>query len=474
MVSGADTGGRAGALWGGRYTGASDEQMWAFNASIGFDVRLAQVDIRGSMAYARALARAGVLTADEAATLVEGLGRVAAEFAEGRFALAPGDEDIHTAVERRLGELVGPVAGKLHTGRSRNDQVATDVRLFVLEAVAALDAGLRGLQAAIVDTAAAHIDVLMPGYTHLQPAQPVRLAHWLLSFFWMLQRDRERLEGARRRADACPLGAGALAGNAYGIDRVALAADLGFASITENSMDAVSDRDMVLELLSAGAILGAHLSRLAEDLILYASAEFGFVRLAEQYTTGSSIMPQKRNPDSMELVRGKTGRLVGNLTRLLVTVKGLPSSYDKDLQEDKEPLFDTVDTLLQLLPVVTGVVATLQVQPDRAAAALRDDLLATDLADYLARKGLPFREAHHIVGRCVLLAEQRGVGLTGLSLADYAGVSPLFEPDLSKALSFEGSVEARWVRGGTARAAVLDQLERARGLLNAFDERPAL
>ena len=292
MVSGADTGGRAGALWGGRYTGASDEQMWAFNASIGFDVRLAQVDIRGSMAYARALARAGVLTADEAATLVEGLGRVAAEFAEGRFALAPGDEDIHTAVERRLGELVGPVAGKLHTGRSRNDQVATDVRLFVLEAVAALDAGLRGLQAAIVDTAAAHIDVLMPGYTPLQPAQPVRLAHWLLSFFWMLQRDRERLEGARRRADACPLGAGALAGNAYGIDRVALAADLGFASITENSMDAVSDRDMVLELLSAGAILGAHLSRLADDLILYASAEFGFVRLAEQYTTGSSIMPQ--------------------------------------------------------------------------------------------------------------------------------------------------------------------------------------
>jgi len=465
MVAATDSGGRAGALWGGRYSGATDEQMWAFNASIGFDARLAQVDIRGSMAYARALARASIISHDEASILVEGLQHVAAEFSDGTFALRSGDEDIHTAVERRLGELVGPVAGKLHTGRSRNDQVATDVRLYVLDAVAALDAALQSLQAAIIDHAAAHIDVLMPGYTHLQPAQPVRFAHWLLSFFWMLHRDRERLAGVRQRANACPLGAGALAGNAYGIDRAALAADLGFAGVTENSMDAVSDRDMVLELLGAGAILGTHLSRLAEDLILYASAEFGFVRLAEQYTTGSSIMPQKRNPDSMELVRGKTGRLVGNLTRLLVTVKGLPSSYDKDLQEDKEPLFDTIDTLQLLLPVVTGVVATLEVCPERTSAALRDDLLATDLADYLTRRGLPFREAHHIVGRCVLLAEERGVGLTELTLADYGGISSLFEADLSEALSFESSVEARAVRGGTSRAAVLEQLERARALL---------
>jgi argininosuccinate lyase len=458
-------GAHAGALWGGRYTGATDAQMWAFNASISFDVRLAPMDIRGSMAYARALARAGLLTAGEADQLVDGLQRVAAEFATGAFALAPTDEDIHTAVERRLGELAGPVAGKLHTGRSRNDQVATDLRLFVLGAIDDLAAALRALQAAIVDMAGAHTDVLMPGYTHLQPAQPVRFSHWLLSFFWMLQRDRERLAGVRSRADACPLGAGALAGNAYGLDREALARDLGFSRVTENSMDAVSDRDLVLELLSFGAILGTHLSRLAEDLILYSSAEFGFVRLAERYTTGSSIMPQKRNPDSMELVRGKSGRLTGNLVRLLVTVKGLPSSYDKDLQEDKEPLFDTLDTLLLVLPVATGVVATLELNPARMAAALRDDLLATDLADYLARKGLPFREAHHIVGRCVLLAEERGVGLTALSLDDYRALSPLFEADLRAALSFEGAVEARAVTGGTALAAVQEQLRRARTLL---------
>jgi argininosuccinate lyase len=439
--------------------------MWAFNASISFDVRLAPMDIRGSMAYARALARAGLLTAGEADQLVDGLQRVAAEFATGAFALAPTDEDIHTAVERRLGELAGPVAGKLHTGRSRNDQVATDLRLFVLGAIDNLEVALRALQAAIVDMAGAHTEVLMPGYTHLQPAQPVRFSHWLLSFFWMLQRDRERLAGVRSRADACPLGAGALAGNAYGLDREALARDLGFSRVTENSMDAVSDRDLVLELLSFGAILGTHLSRLAEDLILYSSAEFGFVRLAERYTTGSSIMPQKRNPDSMELVRGKSGRLTGNLVRLLVTVKGLPSSYDKDLQEDKEPLFDTLDTLLLVLPVATGVVATLEPNPARMAAALRDDLLATDLADYLARKGLPFREAHHIVGRCVLLAEERGLGLTALSLDDYSALSPLFEADLRAALSFEGAVEARAVTGGTALAAVQEQLRRARTLL---------
>ncbi|MEN6479467.1 MAG: argininosuccinate lyase [Anaerolineales bacterium] len=454
-----------GALWGGRFTGATDEQMWAFNASISFDVRLAQVDIRGSMAYARALARAGVITAAEAEALVCGLEQVADEFAKGSFCLAPRDEDIHTAVERRLGELLGPVAGKLHTGRSRNDQVATDVRLFVLEAVADLDAALRALQTAIVMTAEQYVDVLMPGLTHLQPAMPVRAAHWLLSFFWMLQRDRERLAGVRTRADACPLGAGALAGNAYGLDREALAHELGFGRVTENSIDAVSDRDMVLELLSFGAILGTHLSRLAEDLIIYSTAEFGFVRLAERYTTGSSIMPQKRNPDSMELVRGKAGRLTGNLMRLLMTVKGLPSSYDKDLQEDKEPLFDTVDTLLLLLPVVTGVISSLTIDPQRTTAALRDELLATDLADYLARRGLPFREAHHLVGRCVLLAEQRGVGLTALSLADYRAISPHFGDDLFTVLSFEGAVEARSVTGGTARKAVQEQLQRARALL---------
>jgi argininosuccinate lyase len=455
-------------LWGGRYAAASpmsDEAMWAFNASIDVDRRLAAADIRGSQAYARALARAGVIDAEERDALLSGLERVADEFARGAFAFAPTDEDIHTAVERRLGELVGEVAGKLHTGRSRNDQVATDVRLWLMEAQAALGEGLRHVQRALVNKAEAHLDALMPGYTHLQPAQPVRFSHWLLSFFWMLQRDLERLEGALERTAICPLGSAALAGNVYGLDRVALAEDLGFRGVSENSMDAVSDRDMILETLSWGAILGVHLSRLAEDLILYASAEFGFLRLAERYTTGSSIMPQKRNPDSMELVRGKAGRLVGNLTRLLVTVKGLPSTYDKDLQEDKEPLFDTVDTLSALLPIVAGVISTLELDEAAMRRALGDGLLATDLADYLVKKGLPFRQAHGCVGKAVLRSEERGVGLRELTLDEYQAISPLFGADLYAALDAEASVEARDVRGGTARGAVEAQLRRARELL---------
>ncbi len=450
-----------GTLWGGRFHGPSDALMWRFNASIDVDRRLAEVDVRGSVAYARALGRAGVLTDEEVTALVDGLGRVAEEFRAGTFAFAPTDEDIHTAVERRLGELIGPLAGKLHTGRSRNDQVATDVRLYLLERLSALEEALREAQRAIVAVAAAHLDALMPGYTHLQPAQPVRFSHWLLSFFWMLERDRGRLRDLRARASVCPLGAGALAGNAYGVDREALAAELGFAAVAENSMDAVSDRDMIVETLSWGALLGLHLSRLAEDLIIWSSAEYGFVRLDERYTTGSSIMPQKRNPDSMELVRGKTGRLVGNLTGLLVTLKGLPSTYDKDLQEDKEPLFDTLDTLAMLLPIVAGVVATLEVRTEAMAAALDDTLLATDLADYLVKRGLPFREAHGAVGRAVREAEEAGVGLRALPLERYQRISPLFGADLGDVLDYEAAVEARDTRGGTARAAVAAQIARA-------------
>jgi argininosuccinate lyase len=452
-------------LWGGRYEGATDEAMWAFNASIGFDRRLAAADVAGSIAYARALGRTGVLTAEEVEALVGGLERVAEEFSAGTFAYAPGDEDIHTAVERRLGELIGPLAGKLHTGRSRNDQVATDVRLFLLAELDALTEATRDARRAIIAGAEAHLDLLMPGYTHLQPAQPVRYSHWLMSYFWMLQRDRDRLRDLRRRVAVCPLGAGALAGNAYGIDRLALAHDLGFDAVTENSMDAVSDRDMILETLSWGAMLGVHLSRLAEDLILWSSAEWGFVRLAERYTTGSSLMPQKRNPDSMELVRGKAGRLVGNLTALLVVSKGLPSTYDKDLQEDKEPLFDTLDTLHLLLPIVTGVLATLEVNGEAMRRALVEPMLATDLADYLVRRGVPFREAHHLVGRAVRLSEERGAPLSGLTLEDYRAISPAFGEDLYAALDMEASVEARSVRGGTARAAVEAQIARARELL---------
>jgi argininosuccinate lyase len=452
-------------LWGGRYTGVTDALMWRFNASIDVDARLAQADIRGSVAYARAIARVGLLTESELEALLGGLAQVAGEFARGEFVLAPGDEDIHTAVERRLGELVGAVAGKLHTGRSRNDQVATDVRLYLMEELAALEAALVHTQASLVAQAEAHLDVLMPGYTHLQPAQPVRFSHWLMATFWMLQRDRERLRDLLPRVASCPLGAGALAGNAYGIDREELARELGFLSVTENSMDAVSDRDMILETLSWGAMLGLHLSRLAEDLILYSSAEFGFLRLAERYTTGSSIMPQKRNPDSMELVRGKAARLVGNLTTLLVLSKGLPSTYDKDLQEDKEPLFDTLDTLGMVLPIVAGVVETLELHPAAMRAALGEAMLATDLADYLVKRGLPFREAHRLVGQAVLASESRGVPLSALSLAEYQRLSPLFAADLHAALNVEASVEARNVRGGTARAAVVAQLAQAKALL---------
>jgi argininosuccinate lyase len=452
-------------LWGGRYEGDVDALMWDYNASIRFDRRLAKADVQGSIAYARALQRAGVLTQSETEAFVAGLTQIAQEFAEERFAFAPGDEDIHTAVERRLGELIGPLAGKLHTGRSRNDQVATDIRLYLMDVLGELGRALRALQRAIVDKAERHLDVLMPGYTHLQPAQPVRLSHWLLSYFWMLQRDTLRLQELLTRVAICPLGAGALAGNAYGIDREALAQELGFAGVTENSMDAVSDRDMILETLSWGALLGVHVSRLAEDLVLWSSAEFGFVRLDERYTTGSSLMPQKRNPDSMELARGKAGRLVGNLVSVLVMVKGLPSTYDKDLQEDKEPLFDTLDTLGMLLPIAAGVVETLQINPQTMAAALSESMLATDLADYLVKRGVPFRQAHHLVGQAVLLAEQRGASLSQLGHADYQRISPAFGADLYQALDFLSSVEARHVTGGTSLSAVQQQLAKARGIL---------
>ena len=453
-------------LWGGRYSGATDEMMWAFNASIGFDIRLAEADIKGSIAYARALQRVGVITEEEAQALVDGLRAVGKEFSRGEFDIRPGDEDVHTAVERRLGELVGSVAGKLHTGRSRNDQVATDVRLFLIKGLQELDAALRQLQYSIVNKAEKHLAVLMPGYTHLQPAQPVRFSHWLLSFFWMLERDHGRLRDALRRASRCPLGAGALAGNAYGIDRQALAQELGFAAVTENSIDAVSDRDMILETLSFAAILGTHLSRLAEDLILWSSAEFGFVRLDERYTTGSSLMPQKRNPDSMELVRAKAGRLIGHLMRLLAIVKGIPSSYDKDLQEDKEPLFDALDTLGMELPIVSGVVETLEIDAKRMQAALNEAMLATDLADYLVKRGVPFREAHHLVGRAVRLSEERGIKLSELSDEDYGRISPAFGRDLFQVFDMEASVEARDVIGGTALRAVQEQLGRAKAVLN--------
>ncbi len=452
-------------LWGGRFSGGVDALMERFNASFPFDRRLYREDIEGSLAYARAIERAGVLTAAESAAIQDGLRQVLAEFEAGAFVEQPGDEDIHTAVERRLRELIGPVAGKLHTGRSRNDQVATDLRLYLRRELRLRRAELRGLQEAALALAERHLDVVLPGYTHVQRAQPVRFSHWVLSWFWAWHRDLERLDDCLARADVLPLGSGALAGTPLAVDRVALAADLGFAAVSENSMDAVRDRDCVAEALSWAALLSVHLSQMAEDLIMWSSAEFGFVRVADAYSTGSSLMPQKRNPDSLELIRGKTGRVIGHLTGLLVTLKGLPSTYNKDLQEDKEPLFDVLDTLALTVPVATGVLETLQVRPERMAAALDDGMLATDLADYLVAKGLPFRQAHEVVGQAVRLAEDRGVALSGLASEDWRGLSDLVDSDVSAVFSHKRSADRRRARGGTGAEAVGEQLRRARAIL---------
>ena len=458
------------ALWGGRFVTETDELMRCFGDSIGFDRRMYAADVRASVAYAAALARAGLITIEERDQLVAGLEQVRAEFDAGTFQIEPGDEDIHTAVERRLGELVGPVAGKLHTGRSRNDQVTTDLRLYLLDEMASLREALIELQRAIVEKAEAHLDVVMPGYTHLQQAQPLLFSHWLMSFFWKFQRDGERLAGVARRTRVCPLGSGALAGHPLGIDRQALAAELGFATVSENSVDAVSDRDYAVEFLAWAALVQVHLSCLAEELIVWASREFGFVQVDEAYSTGSSLMPQKKNPDSLELIRGKSGRMVGHLVGLLTTLKGLPSAYDKDLQEDKEALFDAIDTLNMELPIAAGVIRTLKVNTARMAAALDDAILATDLADYLVRKGVPFRQSHHLVGQAVRRAEELGVSLKELSLADYQEIHPSFAEDVYAVFDFRRSVEARDTEGGTAPAAVRAQIERARQISESANQ----
>ena len=456
-------------LWGGRFEQPTDPRMDQFNKSIGFDARLWEVDIQGSQAYADALMDAGILTEEERNQIVRGLEKVAQEWQEGRFRLKPEDEDIHTAVERRLTELIGPVAGKLHTGRSRNDQVATDLRLYLCDALQDLEMMLTDLQRTIIRVADRSIDVIMPGYTHLQPAQPVRFAHWMMSYFWMLQRDWARLEDMRRRVEVMPLGSGALAGTPLAIDRARLAQRLGFTRISENSMDAVSDRDFVAEFLFWAAMLTIHLSRLGEDLILFSNPSLGFVRLADAYTTGSSLMPQKKNPDAFELVRGKTGRIIGDLTGLLATLKGLPSTYNKDLQEDKEPLFDAIDTLKLALPVVAGALETMTLRPERMAQALDDAMLATDLADWLVAQGVPFRQSHHIVGQVVAEAERRGIPLSHLSLADMQAIYPGFTEEALAVWDFERSVEQRRAAGGTARDAVLAQINQAKAILG-FDK----
>ncbi len=450
-------------LWGGRFTGGMDAYMARFNASLPFDWRLWDADIAGSVAWARAIADAGLLTGDERDQIVAGLEILRAEIAVAPDAAFDGatDEDIHSYVERRLTERIGPAAGKLHTGRSRNDQVATDVRLWLKGTAAELGVMLDELIAAAAGRAEAEIGILMPGYTHVQPAQPVRWSHWLLSHAWPWRRDAERLGDLLERVDVLPLGSGALAGCPFPIDRAALAAALGFAAVSPNSLDAVSDRDFVAEFLFWAALLGVHLSRFAEDLVLWSSREFGFVVMDDAFSTGSSLMPQKKNPDAAELLRGKSARLAGNLMTILTLLKGLPSSYDKDLQEDKEPLFDSVDTLMVALPVATGMLRSLRLRPERMAASLGDELLATDLADLLVRRGIPFRESHHLVGRVVRRAEERGCALSDLADEDLTAIDSRLAGS-GEVWDFERSIEQRAAAGGTARASVLAQIERLR------------
>ncbi len=452
-------------LWGGRFKKEMEPIMRQLNDSFTFDSRLYDADIDGSLAYAGALSQAGLLLEEELDQLRVGLEQVRAEFNDGSFKAQPSDEDIHTAVERRLVELVGEAAGKIHTGRSRNDQVATDLRLYLLKEIASLGKLLEELLVVLVKQAESYLDVYMPGYTHLQRAQPILFSHWLMAYFWKFQRDYERLTGVISRTNICPLGAGALAGNPFEIDRLALAKTLNFDSISENSLDAVSDRDFVVEFMSWAALIQIHLSGWAEELIIWSSSEFGFLEIDDAYTTGSSLMPQKKNPDSLELIRGKSGRVVGHLVGLLTTLKGLPLAYNKDLQEDKEGLFDVIDTLKIELPVATGVIFTLRVNAKQMAAVLDEEMLATDLADHLVREGVPFRKSHHLVGQAVLRAKELNISLNELDLSEYQAIYSSFTEKLYGVFDVQRSVMARAVEGGTAPSAVLSQIKKAKEIL---------
>lgn len=449
-------------LWGGRFTGGLDPLMVAYNESIYFDRAIYAQDIRGSIAYARANSKIGILTAEEFAAIEEGFGRVLEEWKTDKFEIKPGvDEDIHTANERRLGELIGKeTAGKLHTGRSRNDQVATGMRLWLRDRLHEIEGYLVALLRVTTSRARSEIDVLMPGYTHLQRAQPIRWSHWLLSYGTTFASDLERLREVIRRVNRSPLGSGALVGNPFGIDRDAIAAELDFTSgLIHNSMAAVADRDFVVETLQWAATLMQHISRWSEDLILYSTAEFGFLRLADAYSTGSSLMPQKKNPDSLELLRGKSGRVFGHMAGLMMTIKGLPSTYNKDLQESFEPMLDSTKTVSASIQIATGVLSTLAIFPDRMRSALSADMLATDLADHLVRKGVPFRDTHHISGQVVAMAERERKPMDQLTREQLRSVDPRFGDDVLDCFDHERSVETRTVKGGTSRASVLAQIE---------------
>jgi argininosuccinate lyase len=448
-------------LWEGRISTGMADAVAAFTVSLPFDRVLANDDLAGSRAHVKGLGKAGILTDSEVTTLVETLDIVEEEFATGEFVFAPGDEDIHTAIERRVTELVGDVGAKLHTGRSRNDQVATALRLWCRRSLIGVAEEIMALQDTLAQRAREAADVYLPGYTHMQRAQPVLLAHHLLAHGWALARDVDRLVTTVDRLNISPLGAGALAGSSLPLDPEAVAAELGFASAADNSMDAVSDRDFAAEFCFIAALLGVHLSRLGEEVVLWSTHEFSWVEIDDAYATGSSIMPQKKNPDVAELARGKSGRLIGGLTGLLTTLKGLPLSYNRDLQEDKEPVFDAADTLLTVLPAMAGLIGTLRFHTERlAVTAAAGHALATDLAELLVRRGTAFREAHEVVGHLVVWCQVHDCELGDVSDSDLDKISPLLTPDVRDVLTVHGAIAARASRGGTAPERVAEQLAR--------------
>jgi argininosuccinate lyase len=451
-------------LWGGRFTGATDPLMNLYNASLPYDKKMYAADLEGTKVYTQGLEKIGLLTKEELSEIHRGLKVIEKEWANDEFVEKDGDEDIHTANERRLGEIIGTqISGKVHTGRSRNDQVATDMRIYVRHELTRIAGFVSDLIEIIVKRAEQEIDVLMPGYTHLQKAQPIRWAHWLSMYATYFTEDYKRLKQIIERLNVSPLGAGALAGHPYGIDREFLAEGLGFNGVIGNSLTAVSDRDFVVESMFWSSLFMNHISRFSEDLIIYSSGEFGFIQLADAYSTGSSLMPQKKNPDSLELLRGKSGRVFGSLAGFLMSIKSIPSTYNKDMQEDKEPLFDCLTTVEHSALIATGVISTLNISKEKMEGALTMDMLATDLADYLVRKGVPFRETHHISGECVKKAEDEKLsGIDQLSLEQFKEIDSRFNEDVKDVFDFEVSVERRTATGGTAKSAVFKQIANLR------------
>ena len=459
-------------LWGGRFEKTTDKLVEDFHSSISFDERLYRQDIKGSIAHARMLGKCGVISEEEANQIIEGLEEVLVAIELGKVNFEVGAEDIHMNVEKILTERIGSVGKKLHTGRSRNDQVALDIRMYLKDGIRSTQGLLLGLEKALLELAEQHLETWMPGYTHLQKAQPISFGHHLMAYFEMFLRDLQRLEDCFKRTDVMPLGSGALAGTTFPIDREMVCQELGFSAITQNSLDGVSDRDFAVEFTAAAAIIMMHLSRLCEELIIWSTGEFSFVSMDDAYSTGSSIMPQKKNPDVAELVRGKTGRVYGDLTTLLTVMKGLPLAYNKDMQEDKEALFDAIDTVQKCLLVTTPMLLTMQVNKEEMSKGAKGGFTnATDVADYLAKKGVPFREAHEIVGKLVLVCSQKKVALEEMPLSEFQAVSQAFEADLYEFISVEHCARARKIPGGPAPETVAAAITHGRKALSTWDQK---